>query len=192
MSGVYIGLLFSEKWDPYADKGALSQTSCFEVRQRYFTYDFAKELFLSLIGMVPFNGLKVDIWLKRICNNQWFKEWSELVSFNDLNSKEQCRVLALLLKNVIFVETQEVLERQRIQQGLYMMVPNKVELDDGELMIKQDIPEFYLKDSNAGRMIISAEHKKNILRELNLIGINEGFLFGDSIDYVCRQIKRDI
>lgn len=43
-----------------------------------------------------------------------------------------------------------------------------------------------------GHMIIKAEHKRQILRELNMIGINEGFLFGDSIDRVCRQIKKNI
>ena len=68
----------------------------------------------------------------------------------------------------------------------------KVVENEAKLIIKPNLPQLNVKDSNVGHMIIKAENKKEILKDLDLIGINEGFLFSDSIDHVCSQIKKSI
>ena len=49
-----------------------------------------------------------------------------------------------------------------------------------------------VRDSNIRHIFICAEDKKSLLKDIALIGINEGFHFEDSIDHACAQIKKSI
>lgn len=185
-------LLFEEPWKIGEETEKSYQTECFEINHKYYTHDFVQNLILSLVGM-KYRELPVAIWLRQITYRQWFIEWDSQVCRNSLSPEGQCEVLAALMHNLVIVEAQETLERQRLQQGVYMLIPNAVEKRaDGKYYVKRQLPAFYEQNINYGRMIIKAEHKEQILRELDLIGINEGFLFGDSIDHVCSQIKRSV
>ena len=186
----YISLTFSEPWIP--ENVESYRSFCEAVIRRYYSHDFQKELILSLAGNIPPQGIDVRNFRSRIVDKSWFKEWECMVCRGSLDSEKQCHVLAALLRCPVFVEAQETLERQRLQQGLFLLIPNQVVENEGKLIIKPNLPQLNVKDSNVGHMIIKAENKKEILKELALIGINEGFLFSDSIDHVCSQIKKSI
>lgn len=186
----YTSLTFPEPWDG-KDKGSY-RSLCEKIIWKYYSYDFQKELILSLVGNVPSKGIEVEDVHTRICDEPWFKVWDRMIYRGFLDNEKQCQILAALLRCPVFVEAQETLERQRIQQGLYLLIPNEVVVKNGKFFVKSKLPELNVRDSNIGHIIVKAENKKSILKELDLIGINEGFLFGDSIDHVCRQIKKNV
>ena len=160
---------------------------------RCYDSTFVKELILNLIEIVPRNGIFVEDLRKQIVNYTWFQDWEKKFFYEFHNLNEQYQIIANLLRSPIFVETQETLERQRFQQGLFMLTPNRVSVNEqGKYIILQEIPYLDVENSNIGHIIIKADDKKSILKELNLIGINEGFLFGDNIDCICRQIRRSL
>ena len=108
------------------------RTFCEEVILNCYSYDFHKELILSLVGTIPKYGVSVDSWRKRIVDKSWYKQWRREIKWKDFDSETECKMLAAFLKCPMFVEAQETIERQRIQQGLYLLVPNEVfEEDDG-------------------------------------------------------------
>ncbi len=169
------------------------QSLCSFISSNYYTHDFLRELTLSLVGAIPSDGLPIEIWRTRIVGQPWYNEWEIATNAKALDEHQQCQVLAALLKNSVTVEAQETLERQRIQQGLYLLIPNDVEQDDDEkFIIKQSLPTLYTQKANIGHMIIEAQDKRQLLKELDKIGINEGSLFGDSIDHICSQIKKSV
>ena len=184
----YTSLTFAEPWS-HEEKGSY-RNMCENIIWRYYSYDFQKQLILSTVGNIPRNGITVEDFHTRIVDEPWFVNWERMIFRGFLDNEKQCEILAALLRCPIFVEAQETLERQRLQQGLYLLIPNEVAVENGKYVIKPNLPELNLWDSNVGHIIITAEAKKAILKELDLIGINEGFLFGDSIDHVCVQIKK--
>ena len=186
----YTSLMFSEAWDPL-DTGSYRNV-CESYIRTYFSYDFQKELILNLVGNIPLGGINIVDFYSRICEEQWFKEWCRMKHMGSSDPKKICQILSALLKCPVFVEAQETIERQRLQQGIYLLIPNDVVEEDGMFIIKPTLPQLNIKGANIGHRIIRAENKKEILKDLDLIGINEGFLFGDSIDHVCSQIRRDV
>lgn len=186
-----MNLLFKDPWKIGEEKEESYQTRCFRISNDYYRESYVKELILSLVGLYRENELSVDEWRNGISDCQWFREWSKSVRFDVLTQAEQCEILAALLHNPVFVGAQETLERQRLQQGMYILIPNAVEKKkNGDYIIKPVLPQLYVENTNIGHLIIKAYKKQKILRELELFGINEGFLFGDSIDHVCQQIKK--
>lgn len=96
-----------------------------------------------------------------------------------------------LCKDIIIVNTQEYSERQRAQQGLYILFPNKID-SIGERKCFVKLIEKIPKDDDyiISRMIIPKESKKAMLQKLGLLGISEDTLFRDSIDIVCKNIVK--
>ena len=82
--------------------------------------------------------------------------------------------------------------RQQLQQGRYILFPNKITdnyLGLGEKAFETIIdPMSKEHDCIKKRYIIKKESKKKILRDLELCGISESTLFCDSIDKVCSGI----
>lgn len=189
----YASLTFDKSLNPseFGDEGSY-RTKCDKVLIRYYRQEFQKNLILSLVGNISNEGIDLEDLFFRIKNLSWFRQWENETyrGFLDLNNLSE--ICACLLRCPVFVEAQETLERQRIQQGLYMMIPNKIGNEEGKYVITSTLPKLNVKDSQVGHLIVKAEAKAEILRDLDMIGINEGFLFGDSIDCVCKQIKRDI
>ncbi len=187
----YTSLTFSEPRD-IGNKESY-RNKCEEFIMMYYSYDFQKELFLSLVGNIPRNGIHMEDFHARILEESWFKDWIRMTYKKSIDNKEdQYQILAALLRCPILVEAQETLERQRLQQGLYLMIPNEVVVEEGKYIIKPNLPKLYVKDSNIGHILIKADDKEKVLKELDLVGINKGFLFGDSIDQVCSQIRESI
>ncbi len=98
-------------------------------------------------------------------------------------------------EKIIFVQAKEQLFRQKLQQGEYILFPNKIyyskslEKDSFSRMI-EPIPKN--GEHIYSRIIIDKKSKTDILKALNIFGINKGTLFADSIDIVCEQIESDI
>ena len=118
---------------------------------RYYSNEFQKQLILSLVGSVLRNGLTIEDWHGRIFKELWFKTWDKEVLGGFLDPDKSYQILSALLRCPIFVEAQETLERQRIQQGVYMLVPNEVVKNDGNYVINPKLPRLNVKDSNIGQ-----------------------------------------
>lgn len=187
----YSSLTFSEPWD--IENITSYRNICESLIREYYSYDFQKELILSLVGNIPRKGINVEKLHARILEAPWFKDWIRMTYKDSIDNKQiQYHILAALLRCPVFVEAQETLERQRLQQGLYLLIPNEVVVEEGKYVIKPNLPKLNVRDSNIGHILIKADEKEKILKELDSIGINEGYLFGDSIDHVCSQIKKSI
>jgi len=107
-------------------------------------------------------------------------------------------LLASRFKEPIFIMPLELSERQKRQQGAFILFPNKIELntrfEPNEYEILEGIEKMN-KDTDsriAKRIVIQNTHKSLIIRELSSFGISEDFLFPDSVDVVCKSIANNI
>ena len=84
--------------------------------------------------------------------------------------------------------------RQKIQQGSYILFLNHVEKSKREKAPK----EFYAQldpmpeDGVSGAIMVGAEGKKDILRDLALCGIEHSTLFPEDYDGICRALSEEI
>lgn len=182
-------LVFKERWRP--DDLTTESNLLRAINLSYYEYSFVKALICSCIDFIPERGISVRDYIEWNKERPWFKTWADRFSFEELSDEEQEICIAALMKSPIVVEAQEQIERQRLQQGVYLLIPNKVQRDlNGDYRIYRDLPPLYHEDNRVGHYLIKSDRKKQILKDLNKIGINEGFLFCDSIDHVCAQIKK--
>lgn len=82
--------------------------------------------------------------------------------------------------------------RQRVQQGRYILFNNKIiSYDDEDKYFYREI-ETISKDADfiAGKYVIPAENKEDILSDLKICGIDEESLFCDNTDIVCKNIVK--
>ena len=158
----------------------------------YYSTSFARNLRLSCIGNIPEDGLLVRDFLEMIKTEEWFKGWTHKRKFLQLPETHKIEILAHLMRDPIIVDAQETIERQRIQQGQYMIVPNSIELNEEGFIIKQELSKLDRYSNNVMRYVIKSSCKERILKDLDKIGINEGFLFGDSVDHACNYIRESI
>lgn len=106
--------------------------------------------------------------------------------------REKCggRLVKECCENLIFVNATEQIERQKLQQGFYILFPNEIhEYGDGNYCFYNKIKAI---DKNhkqiRKRLIIKKEMKPEICKRLELLGISEATLFADNIDIVCKNI----
>ncbi len=93
-------------------------------------------------------------------------------------------------KDLIFVNATEQIERQKLQQGFYILFPNKIISNNvGELCFEKVIKPID-KDSEQikERIFIKKEAKPKIRKKLEFLGISEATLFADNIDIICKNI----
>ena len=183
-------LLYESKWDP---KKSLDEANTLRnILWKYYDYEFIKGLIVACIDSVPDEGIEVHSFIEKIREERWFKDWALSHEFDRMSSSGKEICIAALLKLPLVIEEQELVERQRLQQGVYILVPNKIEKTrKGHYYIKKELPELFHHEGRMGHCYIKEEKKESILRDLDKVGINEGFLFADSIDHVCAQIKKD-
>ena len=94
-------------------------------------------------------------------------------------------------KNPIFIYTAYRSQRQRNQNGRYVLFPNKIqEIDKDKAGVFFSYIEPIPQDHECISMIIQipASCKGEILKRLRLLGITKGSLFSDNIDIVCKEI----
>lgn len=132
--------------------------------------------------------------------NKFTKQQYTIEQISDLklihkNDKEGARYIKTCCSKPLFVKAKNNIERQKIQQGEYILFPNKI--DNIEVLEKTGFvnliePLPKIQGAVEHRIIIDKDAKQEILKDLGVFGINKGFLFSDSIDFVCNQIENDI
>lgn len=92
----------------------------------------------------------------------------------------------------IFVSPVELSERQKRQQGAFILFPNKVRDILGKVHFVSEICPMKKDDNRIiARIKISGAIKKELLDKLEFFGITEEFLFPDSPDIICKTIKEN-
>lgn len=104
------------------------------------------------------------------------------------NSDNGGRWIGDCCKKTLIVYAQEQSERQRLQQGRYILFPNDIEEKEKPNFVKTISPIEKCKDKIYRRIIIPKEHKMTIENKLKILGISESTLFSDNIDTVCKSI----
>lgn len=94
-------------------------------------------------------------------------------------------------EKIIFVNASQQLERQRLQQGFYILFPNEIErINDIDYFHKRIEPIDVTNNQIIGRIIIKRDAKACIREKLRFLGFSEETLFSDNIDIVCKNIVK--
>lgn len=100
--------------------------------------------------------------------------------------KEDCENI------LFFVNPTEQLERQKKQQGFFIIFPNQIIEQEDYLQFDSVIlPIDKNGDKVKKRIIIKKEAKETIQSQLRFLGISEYTLFSDNIDVVCKGIVKE-
>ncbi|MFI3327157.1 MAG: FRG domain-containing protein [Clostridia bacterium] len=92
--------------------------------------------------------------------------------------------------HLLFVQSKAHLDRQKLQQGAYILFNNAIS-GYGTSYAFDKLIKPIPKDHKAIQktILIDSTKKEEILNQLKLIGISEETLFADNIDIVCKNIK---
>lgn len=140
------------------------------------TYKFAFGTFKSL-----------SLFFRDVIEQSYFVEQKS--KFLDKNDKYGGKWIKECCENLIFVHATEQIERQKLQQGFYILFPNEIEKYGDDYCFNKMIQPIG-KDNRQikERFIIKKERKLEILKKLEFLGISEATLFADNIDIVCKNI----
>lgn len=127
-------------------------------------------------------------FFREVINQPYFNEQRrQLVDETDEQGgawiKECCDKL-------IFVNAIEQIERQKLQQGSYILFPNEItEYGDNDFCFDKIIKPIDKNDEQIKKVIvIKKKGKSEIRKKLEFLGISEATLFADNIDIVCKSI----
>ena len=128
-------------------------------------------------------------FFEKIIQQPYFIEQREL-----MRDENGGKWLAECCKAPVFVYGSNRMNRQMIQKGRYLLFPNKIEWDEysqvGCFSSRIDpLPQNH--PCVVARIIIPSEIKNQLLKEIRLFGIDQGMLFADSADIVCKEIRDD-
>lgn len=135
--------------------------------------------------VIVFKTLDIDIhnypMINDICNSY---------RRNGTRSQEELEKLYEFCKKPIFAYAPSYSLRQNIQSGRYILFANKIVNENGKYRITNDIEPISKEgDDIECRIIIPSENKRQIRRDLRLLGISKELLFLDNADMVCREIR---
>lgn len=126
-----------------------------------------------------------------VIDQLYFMEQKPNLERNKVTEAAKCDWIMTCCEKPMFIHAQENSMRQMLQQGQFILFPNKI--DKCKLEFSQDITPIPKDDKYLEKIIIIPyEHKSNILRKLEILGISEGTLFADDKDRVCKQIVNNI
>ena len=107
--------------------------------------------------------------------------------------KQRTESFSKIISKPLLFDPGDVCERQKNQQGKFIIFPNKTATDDEgilhtfeELTILEKHDRMVVK-----RIIIPNQLKEQILRDLRYFGITNEYLFSDSVDTVCQCITEE-
>lgn len=91
---------------------------------------------------------------------------------------------------MIFVNATEQIERQKLQQGFYILFPNEItEYGNDDYCFNKIIRPIEKDHKQIKKiLIVKKEGKPEIRKKLEFLGISEASLFADNIDIVCKNI----
>ena len=130
----------------------------------------------------------LSLFFRTVINQPYFNEQrGQLVDETDEQGggwiKECCEKL-------IFVNAIEQIERQKLQQGSYILFPNEIdEYGDNDFCFHKIIKPIDKNNEQIKKvLVIQKEGKCEIRKKLNFLGISEATLFADNIDIICKNI----
>lgn len=140
------------------------------------TYKFAFGTFESL-----------SLFFRDVIEQPYFAEQKS--QFLNESDKYGGKWIKECCEDLIFVHATEQIERQKLQQGFYILFPNEIESYGDDYCFNKVIKPID-KDNKQikARSIIKKERKCEILKKLEFLGISEATLFADNIDIVCKNI----
>lgn len=108
--------------------------------------------------------------------------------------EDYLKQIEIRFRRPVFIFPLELSERQRRQQGAFIIFPNRIDSSYKNHYISNEIrPISKEKDRCiAKRIIIPYEKKDILLRDLKSFGVTEDFLFPDSVDVICQTITSNI
>ncbi len=118
----------------------------------------------------------------------YFDEQRLFVSYR--TNEEGGRWIKECCEKLLFVNASEQLERQKLQQGFYILFPNEIAKygEDDFCFHKLINPIDKNHKQIKQRFIIKKESKAEIRKKLEFLGISEATLFADNVDIVCKNI----
>lgn len=140
------------------------------------TYKFASTTFVSL-----------SIFYENVFVQPYFDE--QRIGFAGYTNEQGAEWIKNCCKDILFVHAAENIARQRLQQGFYILFPNKITEDN--CLDKIISPIDKNNQQIKRRIIVKKECKKKLQNQLRFLGISEYTLFSDNIDMVCKGIVKE-
>lgn len=126
----------------------------------------------------------------------FFKDLVKQPYFNEHSSREWIfndgvEWIRDCCKEPFFLHAKANLYRQKLQQGAYILFHNRIEESSTQGFSFTDIIDPMGKDNESIklRLIISADKKQEVIKQLKILGISQQTLFADNIDLVCKGIR---
>lgn len=112
------------------------------------------------------------------------------------DSKYQGKVLERFcnaLRKPVIVDVGNITERQKYQQGKFIVFPNEIRKIGDDMMLTDDLVELPKEsDMVVKRILVDKDSKEEILLQLQRFGITKDFLFSDSMDIVNNEIVEQV
>ena len=135
-------------------------------------------------------SMQLSLFYEKISVQPYFNEQKVSHSYTYSDSKSGGHWIKECCDDIIFVNASEQLERQKLQQGFYILFPNEIAKygEDDFCFHKLINPIDKNHKQIKQRFIIKKESKAEIRKKLEFLGISEATLFADNIDIVCKNI----
>lgn len=141
------------------------------------SYKYASVTFYSL-----------SLFFKDVIQQSYFSE--QISSLSSKDDKAGGRWVKECCDDLIFVNATEQIERQKLQQGFYILFPNEIKkYGDDDFYFNKIIKPIEKNNRQIKeKVIVKKEGKPGIRKKLEFLGISEATLFADNIDIVCKNI----
>ena len=131
--------------------------------------------------------------LEVYCNHINYNYFGLHMRAEELHVEDELSKVYNYIREPLFVSPVELSERQKRQQGAFIIFPNNISEHDGRYSIMAEMEALdKSNDLICARICIPKEKKKIYLSYLQSFGITEEFLFPDSTDIICRSITQGI
>lgn len=123
-----------------------------------------------------------------------YDTYKPTIEFGNFSVEAHWKTVAKCLKDPFFISPVELSERQKRQQGAFIIFPNMLEErnfdNESRYYISNGINELQKDSKLIEKIIIIPKDKKlQFLNYLVNYGITEEFLFPDNPDIICKTIK---
>lgn len=132
----------------------------------------------------------LEMYYYRVMNQKYYAR--NLYPDWEKNTEVGLNILREDLAQPLFIEVGNICERQKNQNGYFLLFPNRVNEVKNTLIITDELVSFNKSDQSVVARLTIPKEKKVVLKEqLKRFGITEEFLFMDDVDKVCRIIMTD-
>ena len=130
----------------------------------------------------------LSLFFRDVIEQPYFAEQKS--HFIERDDKHGGKWIKRCCDDLIFVNATEQIERQKLQQGFYILFPNEIsQYGDDDFCFNKIIKPIDKSNKQIiGRFIIKKEGKADIRKKLEFLGISEATLFSDNIDIVCKNV----